>query len=152
MENNIDILTIILDNFPLNLQRKSIISLGRENILTRLLIISRRRDLIAKDSTLYFSHTTIIPLLFLKAHLLPRVIAVVCFCFEMRYCPNAWSDWLNALKRVVSCYTKFGISHAMYFGRMWAFKFCYSCIILYYITLLSLKLVKRFTKKLYSPK
>ena len=34
----------------------------------------------------------------LKAHLHPRLIAVVCFCFESPYCPNAWSDWLNALK------------------------------------------------------
>ena len=35
----------------------------------------------------------------LKAHLHPRVIAVDCFCFEMLYCPNAWSYWLSELKR-----------------------------------------------------
>ena len=35
----------------------------------------------------------------LKAHLHPRLIAIVCFCFESLYCPNAWSDWLNALKQ-----------------------------------------------------
>ena len=35
----------------------------------------------------------------LKAHLHPRVVAVVCFCFEMLYCPNAWSYWLYELKR-----------------------------------------------------
>ena len=34
----------------------------------------------------------------LKAHLHPRLIAVVCFCFESLYCPNAWSHWLNGLK------------------------------------------------------
>ena len=33
-----------------------------------------------------------------KAHLHPRVIAVVCFYFDSLYCLNAWSDWLNALK------------------------------------------------------
>ena len=36
--------------------------------------------------------------LFLKAHLNPRVIAVVCFYFESLYWLNAWSEWLNALK------------------------------------------------------
>ena len=34
----------------------------------------------------------------LKAHLHPRVIAVVCFYFESLYSLNAWPDWLNALK------------------------------------------------------
>ena len=34
----------------------------------------------------------------LKAHLHPRVIAIVCFYFESLYCLNAWSDWLNAEK------------------------------------------------------
>ena len=36
--------------------------------------------------------------LLLKAHLHPRLIAVICFCFESLYCPNAWSHWLNGLK------------------------------------------------------
>ena len=40
-----------------------------------------------------------IPVAYLKAHLNPRVVAVVCFCFEMLYCPNAWSYWLYELKR-----------------------------------------------------
>ena len=35
----------------------------------------------------------------LKAHPHPRLIAVVCFCFESLYCPNAWPDWLNALEQ-----------------------------------------------------
>ena len=35
----------------------------------------------------------------LKAHLHPRILAVVCFCFESLYCLNVWSDWLNALKQ-----------------------------------------------------
>ena len=41
----------------------------------------------------------------LKAHLHPRIIAVVYFYFESLYCLNAWSDWLNALKAAISSST-----------------------------------------------
>ena len=30
----------------------------------------------------------------------PKLIAVGCFCLQMTACPNAWFDWLNALKRI----------------------------------------------------
>ena len=46
----------------------------------------------------------------LKAHLHPRVIAVVCCYFESLYCLKGWSDWLNALKLfeegAISCCTR----------------------------------------------
>ena len=35
-----------------------------------------------------------------KAHIRPKVIAVVCFCFQMTACLNAWSYWLNAFRRI----------------------------------------------------